>query len=256
MGLMEGKKALVLGIANERSLAYVIAQRLLAEGAQLAITYQGEALEQRVHKLAEGLQTDIVLECDVCQDSHIERLFETVAKDLGGLDVLVHAVAYADRAALAGRYCDVTRAAFLQALEIGAFSLTALARAAAPLMEESGGSMLTLSYYGAEKVVPNYNVMGVTKAALEASVRYLATDLGPSGIRVNAISAGPVKTLSAKGIRDFNSILTRISDKAPMRRNITAEEVGNSALFLLSDLSSGITGEVMHVDVGYNTIGV
>jgi enoyl-[acyl-carrier protein] reductase I len=256
MGLMQGKRALVLGIANERSLAYVIAQRLVAEGAQVAVTFQGEALEPRVRKLAESLQTETVVECDVCQDSHIDRLFETVSKDLGGLDVLVHAVAFADKNALAGRYCDVTRAAFLQALEIGTFSLTALARGAAPLMEESGGSIVTLSYYGAEKVVPNYNIMGVTKAALEASVRYLATDLGPSGIRVNAISAGPVKTLSAKGIRDFNSILTRISDKSPMRRNITAEEVGKSALFLLSDLSSGITGEVMHVDAGYNIIGV
>jgi len=256
MGLVQGKRALVTGIANERSLAYFIANKLVAEGAELALTYQGEALEARVRKIAEGLQTDVVLECDVCQDSHIDALFDAVARDLGGLDILVHAIAYADRDALSGRYCDVSRTAFLQAMEIGAFSFAALARGGAALMEDTGGSMLTLSYYGAEKVVQNYNVMGVTKAALEASVRYLANDLGPSGIRVNAISAGPVKTLSAKGVRDFNSILTRISDKSPMRRNITGTEVGDAALFLLSDLSTGVTGEIMHVDAGYNIIGV
>ena len=256
MGLMEGKRALVTGIANERSLAYFIALKLASEGAQLALTYQGEVVEARVRKLAETLQTDILIECDVTQDRQIDAMFDTVGDQLGGLDVLVHAIAYADKEALSGRYCDVTRAAFLQAMEIGAFSLAAMAKGAAPLMEDAGGSILTLSYYGAEKVVPNYNIMGVTKAALEASVRYLANDLGPSGIRVNAISAGPVKTLSAKGVRDFNSILTRISDKSPMRRNISGTEVGDSALFLLSDLSSGVTGEIMHVDAGYNTIGI
>jgi enoyl-[acyl-carrier protein] reductase I len=256
MGLMEGKRALITGIANERSLAYFIAAKLASEGAQLALTYQGEVLEARVRKIAEALQTDIVLECDVTQDKQIEALYDAIGVQMGGLDALVHAIAFADKEALSGRFCDVTRPAFLQAMEIGAFSFAALAKGAAPLMEEAGGSMLTLSYYGAEKVVPNYNIMGVTKAALEASVRYLATDLGPSGIRVNAISAGPVKTLSAKGVRDFNSILSRISERSPLRRNIKGTEVGDSALFLLSDLSSGITGEVMHVDAGYNTIGV
>jgi enoyl-[acyl-carrier protein] reductase I len=253
---MQGKKALVTGIANERSLAYFIASRLAAEGAELVLTYQGDALEARVRKIAETLQTDNLIECDVSQDEEIDNLFDRIGSDVGGLDVLVHAIAYADKEALSGRYCDVTRAAFVQAMEIGAFSLAAMARRAATLMEDSGGSILTLTYYGAEKVVQNYNLMGVTKAALEASVRYLANDLGPSGIRVNAISAGPVKTLSAKGVRDFNSILTRISDKSPMRRNITGAEVGDAALFLLSELSSGVTGEIMHVDAGYNVIGV
>jgi enoyl-[acyl-carrier protein] reductase I len=253
---MSGKKALVTGIANERSLAYFIASKLVAEGAELVLTYQGEALEARVRKIAETLQTENVVECDVCLDKEIDALFDRIGSDMGGLDAMVHAIAYADKDALSGRYCDVSRAAFLQAMEIGAFSFAAMAKRAAALMEDTGGSMLTLTYYGAEKVVQNYNVMGVTKAALEASVRYLANDLGPSGIRVNAISAGPVKTLSAKGVRDFNSILTRISDKSPMRRNITGAEVGDAALFLLSDLSSGVTGETMHVDAGYNIIGV
>lgn len=255
MGLVKGKKALVLGIANERSLAYAIAAKLADEGATLAVTYQGEALEGRVHKLAEALHAGTVLPCDVTRDSEIEDLFASIQRDMGQLDILVHAIAYAGREALSGAYSDVSRAAFLQAMDISVFSFTALARHAARLMPD-GGAMLTLTYYGAEKVVRNYNVMGVAKAALEASVRYLAADLGARGIRVNAISAGPVKTLSAKGVRDFNSVLSQVDEKAPLRRNITSEEVGSAGLFLLSDHSGGITGEVVHVDAGYNIIGL
>ncbi|MFQ5601468.1 MAG: enoyl-ACP reductase, partial [Candidatus Krumholzibacteriia bacterium] len=233
-----------------------VAEKLAAEGATLAVTYQGETLEGRVRKLAETLRAPVVAPCNVTSDEEIGRMFEFVGTELGGLDILVHAIAYADKEALAGMYCAVTRQAFLQALEIGAYSFTALARGAAPLMEDGGGSMVTLTYFGAEKVVPHYNIMGVTKAALEASVRYLAADLGPQGIRVNAISAGPVKTLSAKGVRDFSAMLTHASEKAPLKRNITGQDVGSAGLFLLSELSAGITGEVMHVDAGYNVIGM
>jgi enoyl-[acyl-carrier protein] reductase I len=255
MGLVNGKRALVLGIANERSLAFAIAQKLAGEGATLALTYQGGALEERVRKLAEELQARLVVPCDVTSDAEIQRTFQVVGGELGGLDLLVHAIAYAGREALAGDYCAVTRETFLQAMDISVYSLTALAREAAPLMRE-GGAMLTLTYYGSEKVIRNYNVMGVAKAALEASVRYLAADLGPRGIRVNAVSAGPVKTLSAKGVRDFNAMLAHVGEKAPLKRNITAQEVGALALFLLSDLGSGITGEVVYVDAGYHIVGM
>jgi len=255
MGLVSGKRALVLGVANERSLAHAIAQKLSDEGATLALTYQGEALEERVRSLAAPLGAALVLPCDVGRDEDIETLFDVVGKELGGLDILVHAIAFAGREALTGAYHGVTRAGFAQALDISVYSFTALAHGAAPLMSQ-GGSLLTLTYYGAQKVVPNYNVMGVAKAALEASVRYLAADLGPQGVRVNAISAGPVKTLSAKGVRDFGSMLSVVAEKAPLRRNIDALEVGSAALFLLSDLATGITGETLYVDAGYNIMGM
>lgn len=255
MGLVSGKRALVLGIANERSLAHAIAQKLADEGATLALTYQGEVLEERVRSLAGPLGASLVLPCDVGRDEDIETLFGAIGNELGGLDILVHAIAFAGREALAGAYHELSRAAFAQAMDISVYSFTALARAAAPLMPQ-GGSMLTLTYYGAEKVVRNYNVMGVAKAALEASVRYLAEDLGGQNVRVNAISAGPVKTLSAKGVRDFSSMLTVVGEKAPLRRNIEASEVGSTAVFLVSDLATGITGEILHVDAGYNIMGM
>jgi enoyl-[acyl-carrier protein] reductase I len=256
MGLVSGKKALVLGLANERSLAYAIATQLVAEGATLAVTYQGEALEERVRRLAETLNGPLVVPCDVSKDEEIDGLYSVVGKELGGVDLLVHSIAFAEKEDLVGPYYTVSRRGFHTALDIGCYSFTALARAAVPLMEGRGGVMLTLTYYGAEKVVPHYNIMGVTKAALEASVRYLAADLGPEGIRVNALSAGPIKTLSAKGVSDFNSMLGHHRDKAPLGRNNTAEDVGRAGLFLLSELSGGITGEVLHVDCGYNIMGM
>ena len=256
MGWMSGKKVLVTGLANERSLAFAIAQQLVAEEATLALTYQGEALKDRVGKLAETLDTRLVLPCDVGQDAEVDQLFATLKREWGGLDGLVHAIAFAEKSDLEGPYSNVSRRGFLLAMDIGAYSFTALARGAAPLMEGRGGSMLTLTYFGAEKVIPNYNIMGVTKAALEASVRYLANDFGTAGIRVNAISAGPIKTLSARGVRDFNDMLTHVADKAPLRRNITSEDVGHTGLFLLSDRSAGITGEILHVDCGYNIMGM
>jgi enoyl-[acyl-carrier protein] reductase I len=256
MGLVSGKKALVLGMANERSLAYAIGTQLVAEGAELAVTYQGEALEERVRKLAENLNGPLVLPCDVTDDADIDRLFEAVRREIGSIDILLHAVAYAEKEDLVGPYHTVSRAGFMKAMDIGAYSFTALARGAAPLMEGRAGAMLTLTYFGAEKVIPHYNIMGVTKAALEASVRYLANDFGPQGIRVNALSAGPIKTLSAKGVSDFNAMLTHSREKAPMQRNITSEDVGRAGLYLLSDLSAGVTGEIHHVDCGYNIIGM
>ena len=256
MGLVKGKKALILGVANERSLAYAIAQRLAGEGAAMVLTYQGEAVESRVRNLASELQAAAVEPCDVTRDGDIDAVVDATAHKLGGLDIVVHAVAFADKEALVGRYCDVSRASFLKALDIGVYSFTALARGAARLMEASGGSMLTLTYFGAEKVVPHYNVMGITKAALEASVRYLAADLGPNAIRVNAISAGPIKTLSAKGVRDFNSMLALAGERSPLRRNITGRDVADAAMFLLSDLGAGVTGEILHVDAGYNIMGM
>jgi enoyl-[acyl-carrier protein] reductase I len=256
MGLVSGKKALVLGMANERSLAYAIGSQLVAEGAQLAVTYQGEALEERVRKLAETLDGPLVLPCDVTDDADIDRLFEVVRREMGSIDMLLHAVAYAEKEDLVGPYHTVSRAGFMKAMDIGAYSFTALARGAAPLMAGRNGAMLTLTYFGAEKVIPHYNIMGVTKAALEASMRYLANDFGPQGIRVNALSAGPIKTLSAKGVSDFNAMLTHSREKAPMQRNITSEDVGRAGLYLLSDLSAGVTGEVHHVDCGYNIIGM
>lgn len=257
MGLVAGKKALVLGLANERSLAYVIAQHLVAEGAALAVTYQSAALEERVRRLGETLNDPLAVLCDVADDASIDRMFDVVAKEMGGLDLLVHGIAYAEKEDLVGPYYTVSRRGFHTALDVGAYSFTAVARGAVPLMEaRGGGAMMTLTYFGAEKVIPHYNIMGVTKAALEASVRYLANDLGPKNIRVNALSAGPIKTLSAKGVSDFNSMLQHSREKAPLQRNITPEDVGRAGLFLLSDLSGGITGETLHVDCGYSIVGM
>jgi enoyl-[acyl-carrier protein] reductase I len=253
--LMAGKRGLVMGVANDRSIAWGIAQACAAQGAELAFSYQGEALEKRVKPLAASVGSDLVLPCDVADDSSMDALFEALAARWGKLDFLVHAIGYADKQFLRGRYLDTPREAFLQALDISCFSFVAVGRRAAALMGP-GGSMLTMSYLGAERVTPHYNVMGVAKAALEASVRYMATDLGIDGIRVNAISAGPIKTLAASGIGDFRYILRWNQYNSPLRRNITIEEVGGAGLYLLSGLSAGVTGEVHHVDSGYHVVGM
>jgi enoyl-[acyl-carrier protein] reductase I len=254
---MTGKTALVAGLANERSLAYVIAKELVADGARLVVTYQGAALEERVRRLAETLEDPLVLACDVGNDDEIDALFAAIGREVGGLDAFVHAIAYAEKEDLVGPYYAVSRRGFHTALDVGCYSFTALARGATPLFEaRGGGAMLTLTYFGAEKVIPHYNIMGVTKAALEASVRYLAADLGPKNIRVNALSAGPIKTLSAKGVGDFNTMLTHSREKSPLQRNITADDVGRAGLFLASERSSGITGETLHVDCGYSIMGM
>jgi enoyl-[acyl-carrier protein] reductase I len=253
--LMQGRRGLVMGVANDRSLAWGIAAACAAQGAELAFTYQGDALGKRVRPLAESVGANIVLPCDVGDDAAMDAAFDALKTEWGSLDFLVHAIGFADKQFLRGRYVDTPREAFLQALDISCFSFTAVCQRAAALMH-GGGSMLTLSYLGAEKVVPHYNVMGVAKAALEASVRYIAADLGPRAIRVNAISAGPVKTLAANGIGDFRYILRWNQLNAPMERNVTIEDVGGAGLYLLSDLSSGVTGEVHHVDCGYHTVGM
>lgn len=253
--LMAGKKGLVMGIANDRSLAWGIARAVHAHGAELAITYQGEALMKRVVPLAERLGTTLVLPADVADPGSLELLFERLADRWGRLDFLVHAIAYSDKEELKGRYVDTSTENFLRTMQISCYSFTELARRAESLMSE-GGSLLTLSYYGAERVVPHYNVMGVAKAALEASVRYLAVDLGPKGIRVNAISAGPVKTLAASGIGDFRYILKWNEYNAPLKRNTTIEDVGGAGVYLLSDLGAGTTGEILHVDSGYHVVGM
>ncbi|CAH0166518.1 enoyl-ACP reductase FabI [Roseomonas sp. CECT 9278] len=253
--LMQGKRGLVMGVANDRSIAWGIARAVAAQGAEVAFTYQGEALEKRVRPLADSVGSSLVLPCDVADDASMDAAFDAVAKAWGKIDFLVHAIGYADKQFLRGRYLDTPRAAFLQAMDISCFSFVAVGQRAAALMGE-GGSMLTLSYLGAERVTPHYNVMGVAKAALEASVRYMATDLGERGIRVNAISAGPIKTLAASGIGDFRYILRWNQYNAPLRRNVTIEEVGGSGLYLLSDLSQGVTGEVHHVDSGYHVVGM
>lgn len=255
-GLFEGKRVLVFGVANERSIAWGIAQAMHEQGATLGFTYAGEALERRVRPLAESVGSDLIVPCDVRDDAQIAEVFRQVSEKWGGLDVLVHSVAFANREDLEGRFVDTSRDGFLLALEVSAYSLVALVRAAAPLLAESKGNVVTLTYYGAEKVVPGYNVMGVAKAALEASVRYLAADLGPEGIRVNAISAGPVKTLAASAVRGFKNILGLVPEKAPLRRNVTQEDIARAALFLCSDLGAGVTGEVLYVDCGYNIIGL
>jgi len=253
--LMQGKKGLVMGVANDRSIAWGIAQQVAAQGATLAFTYQGEALEKRVRPLAQSLNAPLVLSCDVTDPASLDAVFAEIAKTWGSLDFVVHAVAFSDKDQLKGRYCDTTRENFLKTMDISCFSFTDVCKRAEPLMN-NGGSLLTLTYYGAERVVPHYNVMGVAKAALEASVRYLATDLGPRNIRVNAISAGPIKTLAASGIGDFRYILKWNELNAPMDRNVTIEDVGKSGLYFLSDLASGVTGEVHHVDCGYHVIGM
>jgi enoyl-[acyl-carrier protein] reductase I len=253
--LLADRKGLIMGVANDRSLAWGIARAAAAHGADLAFTYQGEALAKRVAPLAESLGSRFVLPCDVSDEASMEAVFERVARDWNGLDFVVHAVAYSDREQLKGRYLDTTRDNFARTLEISCYSFTAVCRRAAPLMR-NGGSFLTLTYAGAERVIPHYNVMGVAKAALEASVRYLAADLGGDGIRVNAISAGPIRTLAASGIGDFRYILKWNEYNSPLKRNVTIDDVGRAALFLLSELGSGITGEVVHVDAGYHVVGM
>lgn len=255
MKLLEGKKALVLGVANNRSIAWGITQQLHAHGAEIGISYGIPQLEKRVTPLAESIGVDFVEKCDVTQDDEIESLFARVAQRFGQIDILIHAIAFARQEDLSGRFVDTSREGFNMALEVSAFSLVAVTRAALPLMT-NGGSVLTLSYYGAEKVVPNYNVMGVAKAALEASVRYLAAELGPEGVRVNAISAGPIKTLSAAGVAGIRKMLRYTEERTPLRRNVDQDEVGKSALWLCSDLSSGVTGEVVYVDAGYHILGM
>ena len=254
-GLMDGRRGLVMGVANDRSLAWGIAETLAAHGAALAFSYQGEALEKRVRPLAESVGSSLLFPCDVGSDESIDACFRALGASWPAIDFLVHAIGFSDKNELRGRYIDTSRENFRISLDISAYSFTAVARRAAAMMG-AGGSLLTLSYYGAEKVVPHYNVMGVAKAALEASVRYLAEDLGKEGIRVNALSAGPVRTLAASGIGDFRYILKWNELNSPLRRNITLGDVGGAALFLLSDLGSGVTGEVLHVDAGYHVVGM
>ncbi len=253
--MMEGKRGLIMGVANDRSIAWGIAQVCAAHGAELAFTYQGEALQKRVVPLATSLNAPIIEPCDVTDEASLDHLFDVIKEKWGRLDFVVHGIAYSDKSELDGLYVNTTRANFLKTMDISCYSFTAVAQRAVPLMKE-GGSLLTLSYIGAERVMPHYNVMGVAKAALEASVRYLSADLGAQNIRVNAISAGPIKTLAASGIGDFRYIMRWNEINAPMRRNVTTIEVGHSALYLLSDLGSGVTGEVMHVDSGYHNIGM
>jgi len=254
-GLMAGKRGLIIGVANDRSIAWGIAQAVHGQGAELAFTYQGEALERRVRPLAESIGATLVEQLDVMHEDSIDRAFAALDKAWGGLDFLVHCVAFSDREQLKGKYLATTRENFVNTLDISCYSFTALAQRAVPLMK-NGGALLTLTYYGAERVMPHYNVMGVAKAALEASVRYLAADLGELGIRVNAISAGPIKTLAASGIGDFRHILKWNELNAPLKRNVSLGQVGNAALYLLSDLAGGVTGEVHHVDSGYHVVGM
>jgi enoyl-[acyl-carrier protein] reductase I len=253
--LMQGKRGLVMGVANNRSIAWGIAQACAAQGAELAFTYQGDALKKRVEPLASSLGSRFVLPCDVTDAASMDSVFATLGQEWGRLDFLVHAIAFSDKAELDGRYVDTTEKNFTQTMLISCYSFTALAQRAEKLMT-NGGSMLTLTYYGAEKVMPHYNVMGVAKAALEASVRYLAADLGKKNIRVNAISAGPIKTLAASGIADFRYILKWNEYNSALRRTVTIEEVGGSGLYLLSDLGRAVTGEVHHVDAGYHVQGM
>ncbi len=266
-GLMAGKRGLIMGLANDKSLAWGIAQALSAHGAELAFSYQGEVMEKRVRPLAESLVAEgsapFLIDCDVSDMAELDAAFAALAQRWPTIDFVVHAIGYTNKDALRGRYYDVGLDDFLMTMNISVYSFTAVARRAAAMMPtfdpetgRGGGSMLTLSYYGAEKVIPHYNVMGVAKAALEASVKYLANDLGPGGIRVNAISAGPIKTLAASGIGDFRLILKWNEHNAPLRRNVTIGDVGGAALYLLSDLASGVTGETHHVDAGYHTVGM
>ncbi len=253
--LMAGKRGLVMGVANDRSIAWGIARAVAAQGGEVAFTYQGEALERRVRPLAESIGSRHVLPCDVTDDASVDAAFKALEADWGEMDFLVHAIGFADKQYLRGRYLDTPRDVFLQALDISCYSFVSVCQRAVPLMR-AGGSLLTMSYLGAERVTPHYNVMGVAKAALEASVRYLAADLGGAGIRVNAISAGPIKTLAASGIGDFRYILKWNQYNAPMQRNVGLEEVGGAGLYLLSDLGAGVTGEVHHVDCGYHVVGM
>jgi enoyl-[acyl-carrier protein] reductase I len=254
-GLMTGKRGLIMGVANDRSIAWGIARAAHAQGAELGFTFQGEALEKRVRPLAQSVGSDMVLPCDVADDESIDGVFQAVEERWGKLDFLVHAIAYSDKDELKGQYVGTSPDNFVRTLDISCYSFTAVAQRAVPLMRD-GGSLLTLTYYGAERVMPHYNVMGVAKAALEASVRYLASDLGKDGIRVNAISAGPIKTLAASGIGDFRYILRWNEYNSPLRRNVTLDQVGGAAVYLLSDLSTAVTGEVHHVDCGYHVVGM
>ena len=262
-GLMQGKRGLIMGLANDRSLAWGIAQKLRAAGAELAFSYQGEALEKRVRPLAEQLDSDFLIDCDVSDMAELDKSFATLAARWPTIDFVVHAIGFSDKGELRGRYADTSLDNFLMTMNISVYSFVAVAQRAAAMMApfdpetgKGGGSLLTLSYYGAEKVIPHYNVMGVAKAALETSVKYLAVDLGRDNIRVNAISAGPIKTLAASGIGDFRYILKWNQLNAPLQRNVTIEDVGGAGLYLLSDLASGVTGETHHVDAGYHAIGM
>jgi enoyl-[acyl-carrier protein] reductase I len=254
-GLMDGKRGLIMGLANDKSLAWGIAKALHAHGASLAFSYQGDAILKRVKPLAEQLGSDVLIDCDVSDMAALDVAFETLAARWPTIDFVVHAIGFSDKSQLRGRYYDTTLDNFLMTMNISAYSLVAVAKRARELMPE-GGSILTLTYYGAEKVIPHYNVMGVAKAALETSVKYLAVDLGPENIRINGISAGPIQTLAARGIGDFNYILKWNELNAPMKRTVTIEDVGGAGLYLLSDLASGVTGEIHHVDAGYNVIGM
>ena len=254
-GLMQGKRGLIMGVANNRSIAWGIAKTAHAAGARLGFTYQNDALLKRIRPLAEQVEAEILEPCDVSDDDSIQAVFDKVAETWGEIDFIVHAIAYADRNELTDTYVRTSRDGFLRSLEISCYSFTAVAQRAVPLMN-AGGSLLTLTYYGAERVMPHYNVMGVAKAALESSVRYLASDLGDAGIRVNAISAGPIRTLAASGIGDFRYILKWNELNSPLRQNVTIDQVGKAGLYLLSDMSSAVTGEVHHVDSGYHTVGM
>ena len=252
---MEGKRGLIMGVANNRSIAWGIAKACADQGAELAFTYQGDALKKRVLPLAESVGSSLALPCDVTDEASMDAVFETLEKEWGKLDFLVHAIAYSDKSELTGRYVDTSADNFAKSMNISCYSFTAIAQRAEKLMSD-GGSMITLTYYGAEKVMPHYNVMGVAKAALEASVRYMAMDLGPQKIRVNAISAGPIKTLAASGIADFRYILKWNEYNSPLRRTVSIEDVGGGGLYLLSDLSRGVTGEILHIDAGYHVVGM
>lgn len=253
--LYTGKKVLVFGVANERSIAWGIVKAMHAAGAEIAFTYAGEALEKRVRPLAASLGSTFIEPCDVTKDEELDAVFDKIGQTWGELDVLIHAVAFANREDLEGRYLDTSREGFRLAHDISAYSLVAMTKRAMPYLKKKQGTVVAMTYYGAEKVVPNYNVMGVAKASLEASVRYLAADVGPEGVRVNAISAGPIKTLAAGGIKGFKSILEYVANRSPLRNNVTQEDVARTALYLCSDLSSGVTGEVVYVDAGYSIMG-
>lgn len=255
--MLEGKTALVFGVANRRSIAWAIAQALAGAGARMAFTYQGERIEAGVHELASSVNSDLVLPCDVTKDEDLDAVFQAVDNEFDGLDILVHSVAYAAKEDLEGRFVDTKRSNFLMALDISAYSLTAMVQRAEPLMEKrGGGAVLTMTYLGGERAVGNYNVMGVAKSALDSSLRYLAAELGPKNIRVNAISAGPIRTLAARSIAGFTLMEEHYEKRAPLRRNVDASEVGQTALFLCSPMASGITGEVVFVDAGYQIMGL
>ena len=255
IGVMAGKRGLIMGVANDRSIAWGIAAKLAEQGAELAFTFQGEALEKRVRPLAASVDSDLVLPCDVTDEQSVDAVFSTLAEKWGKLDFVLHAIAYSDKEELKGQYVDTSRENFQRTMDISVYSFTHIAQKATTMMND-GGSLLTLTYYGAERVMPHYNVMGVAKAALEASIRYLAVDLGGRNIRVNSLSAGPMKTLAASGIGDFRYILKWNEYNSPLKRNVTLEDVGGAGLYLLSDLSSGVTGETHHVDCGYHVVGM